>query len=359
MSNESACGASFNKFSLLQKLSGTDADQSLEVLESIDRDVSEDEAADAEPKRAETSKSDLHLALPDNKEISSLKIEELKAELDKRGLKKSGNKCTLVQRLRDAIVSEKLGSQTIETDTTFSQMESPAYGQDNQRVDDIYSFIEIKVKEVCRLEIEKLKQEASTSYSNETIASLREENNLLNIRLQELKSRNESLREEARTLSDENESLMTVIRLLNNQVATKEDGKFFSRNADSGSSVNLHNQQGQVDGQCQKKPDSNTFTQQRKATETGKKSELRKHSRQQTRATPAGRTAEATSFPTKSENDRITVVLGDSIIKNFQGKKLAKAVGHRVVVKPFPGATIHDMKLCRLQLSVNKFLDTA
>ena len=72
---------------MLQELSGIDADQSLEVLESIDRDVSEDEAADAEPnenlRRAETSKSDLHLALPDNKEISSLKIEELKAKLDK------------------------------------------------------------------------------------------------------------------------------------------------------------------------------------------------------------------------------------------------------------------------------------
>ena len=193
LSNESACGASFNKFSMLQELSGIDADQSLEVLESIDRDVSEDEAANAQPnenlRRAETSKSDLHLALPDNKEISSLKIEELKAELDKRGLKKSGNKCTLVQRLRDAIVSEKLGLQTIETDTTFSQIESPANGQDNPRVDDIYSFIEIKVKEVCRLEIEKLKQEASTSYSHETTASLREENNLLNIRLQELESR--------------------------------------------------------------------------------------------------------------------------------------------------------------------------
>ena len=265
LSNESVCGASFNKFSLLQELSGTDADHSLEVLESIDRDVSEDEAADAEPnenlRRAETSKSDLHLALPDNKEISSLKIEELKAELDKRGLKKSGNKCTLVQRLRDAIVSEKLGLQTIETDTTFSQIESPANGQDNPRVDDIYSFIEIKVKEVCRLEIKKLKQEASTSYSNETIASLRKENNLLNIRLQELQSRNDSLREEARTLSDDNKSLMTVIRLLNNQAAMKEDGKCFSRNADNGSSGNLHiNQQGQGNGQCQKKP--NTVTQQ-------------------------------------------------------------------------------------------------
>ena len=102
------------------------------------------------------------------------------------------------------------------------------------------------------------------------------------------------------------------------------------RNADNGSSGNLHiNQQGQGNGQRQKKP--NTVTQQRKATETGKKSEHPKQSKQRTRATPAGRTAEATSFPTKSENDRITVVVGDSIIKNLQGRKLAKAVGHRVV----------------------------
>ena len=354
LSNESTYGASFNKFSLLQEMNGIDADQSLEVLESIDRDVSEDTESEAEPnenlRRAEISKSDLHMALPDNKEISSLKIEELKAELDKRGLKKSSNKGALVQRLRDAIVSEKLGSQIIETDTTYSQIESPANGQafiqDTPRVDDIYSFIEIKVKEVCRLEVEKLKQEASTSYSNETIASLREENNLLNIRLQELESRYESVREEARTLSDENKSLMTVIRLLNkeSQVATKEEGKNIARDADNGSSVNLHNQQGQGQGQGQKKSNSNRVTQQRRATETGKKSEHPKHSKQQTRTTPAGRTAEATSSSTKSDNDRITVVVGDSIIKNLQGRKLGKAVGHRVVVKPFPGATIRDMK---------------
>ena len=58
---------------------------------------------------------------------------------------------------------------------------------------------------------------------------------------------------------------MTVIGLLNkeSQVATKE-GKFFSRNADNGSSVNLYNQQGQGQGQCQcqKKSNSNTVTQQ-------------------------------------------------------------------------------------------------
>ena len=101
LSNESVCWASLNNYSLLQDLSGTDADQSLEVLESIDQDVSEEEAANAGPNenltRVETSKSNLHLALPDKKEISLLKMEELKAEMDKKGLQKSSNKCILVQ----------------------------------------------------------------------------------------------------------------------------------------------------------------------------------------------------------------------------------------------------------------------
>ena len=113
---------------------------------------------------------------PTTKQFHRWKLKSLKAELDKWGLKKSGNKGTLVQRLSDAIISEKLGSQAIETDITYSQIESPAKGQtfiqDTPKVDDTYSFIEIKVKEVCRLEIEKLKLDASASYSNETIAWL-------------------------------------------------------------------------------------------------------------------------------------------------------------------------------------------
>ena len=40
------------------------------------------------------------------KEPPSLKTEELKAELDKRGLRQTGNKNTLAQRLLAAIKSE-------------------------------------------------------------------------------------------------------------------------------------------------------------------------------------------------------------------------------------------------------------
>ena len=46
----------------------------------------------------------------------------------------------------------------------------------------------------------------------------------------------------------------------------------------------------------------------------------------------------------KRTKTKVTVILGDSIVKNIQGHKLGKAVGHRVVVKPFPGATNEDMR---------------
>ena len=49
---------------------------------------------------------DTSLVFLNDRDIFSLKTEELKAELDKRGLKKSGKKCTLVERLRAAMMSE-------------------------------------------------------------------------------------------------------------------------------------------------------------------------------------------------------------------------------------------------------------
>ena len=220
----------------------TDPNTNQSALASLDCDVSDvaGNEGDAEPdenvRKEEIGNSNLHMALPDNREISSLKIEELKAQLDKRGLKKSGNKSTLVHRLRDAIVSEQQSSQAVETDSTFigSPVNGQTFIQGTPNMEDIYSFIEIKVKDVCRLEIEKLKLEASSSYSNETIASLREENNLLNERIQELESRYESVTQEARSLCDENKSLMTVIRLLGkeSQAATKKERINSARDAD-------------------------------------------------------------------------------------------------------------------------------
>jgi len=43
-------------------------------------------------------------------------------------------------------------------------------------------------------------------------------------------------------------------------------------------------------------------------------------------------------------NESTTLLIGDSVIKNIQGTHLGKAVGHRVVVKSFSGATTKAMK---------------
>lgn len=44
------------------------------------------------------------------------------------------------------------------------------------------------------------------------------------------------------------------------------------------------------------------------------------------------------------EHENTTVIVGDSMVKRVQGWKIGKKVGHRVVVKAFPGATAADMK---------------
>ena len=163
---------------------------------------------------------DTGLVFLNGKDIFSLKTEELKAELDKRRLKKSGNKCTLVERLRAAMISEHI-SQTFEDDRKHSQVkEKPIMTNSHIQDQELYSFIETKVREVCLREIEKLKSEASSSYANETISSLQKENGTLKQRLRELESRHTSMKQEATTLVDENKSLMTAIRLLNNELQT-------------------------------------------------------------------------------------------------------------------------------------------
>ena len=51
---------------------------------------------------------------------------------------------------------------------------------------------------------------------------------------------------------------------------------------------------------------------------------------------------EPTSVEPTSTNT--TVIIGDSMIKRVQGWKIARKVGHRVVVKAFPRATTSDME---------------
>ena len=110
--------------------------------------------------------------------VSSVKTDELKAELIKRGLKRSGNKSVLIDRLRVAIQSHDQGEEPIERSSSNADMDErlTARSCSNNKLifEDLYSFIEAKVKEVCRFEIANLNSEASASYANELVISLQE-----------------------------------------------------------------------------------------------------------------------------------------------------------------------------------------
>ena len=53
---------------------------------------------------------------------------------------------------------------------------------------------------------------------------------------------------------------------------------------------------------------------------------------------------ELTNQVEHSSTTTTTLLIGDSMIKNVQGWHLGKAVGHKVIVKPFPGANARAMK---------------
>ena len=48
--------------------------------------------------------------------------------------------------------------------------------------------------------------------------------------------------------------------------------------------------------------------------------------------------------PSNADKSFTTVLVGDSMVKQIQGRRPGREVGHRVVVKSFPGATTNDMK---------------
>ena len=120
--------------------------------------------------------------------------------------------------------------------------------------------------------------------SNCELTKLQDENNALKQRLRDVEDRSTTTKREAKSIQDENKSLMTALKLLNNET---------ERQIAVGRKMSARNSTDIV---------SQTIN-----------------------------------------NERTTVIVGDSITKNVQGIKLAKTVGHRVVVKPFPGATIRDM----------------
>ena len=96
----------------------------------------------------------------------------------------------------------------------------------SSQFEDLSSFNEFKVKEVCRFEMDDLKSEVSASYANELIMSLQNENNELQEKLQELESCHIILKQEANSLREENNILLTVMQLMNNELQNSIEAKY-------------------------------------------------------------------------------------------------------------------------------------
>ena len=88
---------------------------------SVEAEDEVDELEEGNEQAMAASNCEPDLILLYDKEISSLNTEALKAELNRRGLKKSGNKRTLFERLRAAKISEHI-SQAVGNDSKISQV---------------------------------------------------------------------------------------------------------------------------------------------------------------------------------------------------------------------------------------------
>ena len=181
-----------------------------------------------------------------------------------------------------------------------------------------------EVKEIKANSSRQLQPNPST---NCELTKLLEENNALKQRLCDVEDCYDSLKREARSIQDENKSLMTALRLLNNE--SVNEAKYRNGRNEDIKEQNLHEEE-------------TPWVTVRDNKTMPRNKTLR------VRQMPNGRNMsvhKSTGMASQITNDaRTSVILGDSIIKNVQGIKLAKTVGHRVVVKPFPGATIRDMR---------------
>ena len=249
------------------------------------------------------------------KEIENLTISALKDDLGKRKLSKKGNKQILVSRLKSSLqsTSQKTSAVSDQTDTPpLCTVRDEISYPENCPCLPLQLDLQKEVKEMKDNSSRQIQPNLS---SNCELTKLQEENNALKLRLHDVEDCYDSLKREARSIQDENKSLMTALRLLNNEFVNE-------------TSCNLHEEEN--------------------PWETVRDNKAMPRNKRRERQMPNGKKmsgGKSTGIASQKTNDNLTtVIVGDAIIKNVQGIKLAKTVGHRVVVKPFPGATIRDMR---------------
>lgn len=197
---------------------------------------------------------------------------------------------------------------------------------------------------------------------------LKDENKALNERLDNLGFILADLNSKVKHAEEEKASLITTIRLLQqdanewNVVKSKKDDypiKNAEFKARDKSTPHLRDGLGvgsrfsvlddEVEGSkdelsIKNPPKSKSQTTKLKKNQKNQTTTSRSKKDETARVKVKGQTDEKTTKRTFNNATPTTVILGDSMIRRIQGWRLGRKVGHRVVVKPFSGATTTDMR---------------
>ena len=282
--------------------------------------------------------------------INSLKVEDLRDELEKRKLSKSGRKTELVKRLKESILTgfgeiqiprqnvnqpSPRPSAVINLDDTSSSPEQQSHTCDGYKsLKDLYDRLENevnKLKDSYGSLLTDSREIQSTCKSCQNQQRVQEENRALREQLQLMKGNLDKTKEERA-------SLQMVVSLLskelynfrpNSKEAFEESPSVDPKVSDTKVSDTKADTK-QNNGSSKSLSSKTTKNRQRKSSEKKPPNKSSRNSSNTLNHNQEG------SSPT-------TVIIGDSIIRNIQGWQLGKEVGHRVVVKSFAGATTSDM----------------
>lgn len=282
--------------------------------------------------------------------INSLKVKDLRDELEKRKLSKSGRKTELVKRLKESILSgsgeiqiprqnvnqpSPRPSAVINLDDTSSSPEQQSHTCNGYKsLKDLYDRLENevnKLKDSYRSRLTDSREIQSTCKSCQNQQRIQEENRALREQLQLMKGNLDKTKEER-------DSLQMVVSLLSKELYNfRLDSKEAFKESPS------------VDPKVSdtKWSDTKADTKQNNGSSKSQSSKTTKnHQSKSSKKKPPNKSSHNSSNTLNHNQERsspTTVIIGDSIIRNIQGWQLGKEVGHRVVVKSFAGATTSDM----------------
>ncbi|XP_048587463.1 uncharacterized protein LOC125570206 [Nematostella vectensis] len=285
--------------------------------------VKMDEAIFSTP--ASRKNEDLIL-LEDGRDVSSLNKSALQSELHRLGMKTSGNKPALTDRLKQAILKSR------QKTTIAADLPSSSSSSSTTQVKPVdYIDLEDNSTCSCQLIVANLKSQFDEI----------KENNKLRAHLSSIQSEISYAKEENKILTQERDSLIFALQIVSREAS--QANQCHSTNNTCSEPTIVSNQ------------DKPTPQEQWSTANTNKKSKKKKNKRSSIEVEnsksepepPLVKVLDTSSETGVNKQKSIPVVcaiVGDSIVKRIQGTEVGKKVGHRVIVKGIPGATISDME---------------